>query len=205
MLIKQKRAASAERQWFREDLHDIAGEDADESHVSLDAALRQSVERAPLPLYLRIEDRNSMAHSVEARLPFMDYRLVSLVFRLAPEWKLRGPWNKYVLREAMRGGIPELVRTRADKMGFPVPAARWFRTSLYEPVQDLLASQSTRDRGLYNVDVIRRDLEKHREGTIDVSNGLFNIAQLESWLTLAGEEVAKAASPLGEFNAAVAG
>jgi asparagine synthase (glutamine-hydrolysing) len=90
-------------------------------------------------------------------------------------------------------------------MGFPVPAARWFRTSLYEPVQDLLASQSTRDRGLYNVDVIRRDLEKHREGTIDVSNGLFNVAQLESWLTLAGHEVAKAASPLGEFNAAVAG
>ena len=69
-------------------------------------------------------------------------------------------------------------------MGFPVPAARWFRTSLYEPLQDLLASESTRARGLYNIDVIRRDLEKHRAGTIDVANGLFNVTQLESWLTL---------------------
>jgi len=84
----------------------------------------------------------------------------------------------------MRGCIPEAVRTRPDKMGFPVPAARWFRTSLYEPLQDLLASKSTRDRGLYNVDVIRRDLEKHRDGTIDVANGLFNVTQLESWLAL---------------------
>jgi asparagine synthase (glutamine-hydrolysing) len=161
----------------------------EESAGNLDAALRQSVERAPLPLYLRVEDRNSMAHSVEARLPFMDYRLVSLAFHLSPEWKLRGPWNKYVLREAMRGCIPEPVRTRADKMGFPVPAARWFRTTLYEPMQDLLASERTRSRGLFNVDAIRRDLEKHREGSIDVTDGLFNVAQLETWLALAGTEV----------------
>jgi asparagine synthase (glutamine-hydrolysing) len=190
-LIKRWRKPSPEAgDWFKPEIQQLAGDAGDESHASLDAALRQSVERAPLPLYLRIEDRNSMAHSVEARLPFMDYRLVSLVFNLGPEWKLRGPWNKYVVREAMRGCIPEAVRTRPDKMGFPVPAARWFRTSLYEPLQDLLASESTRARGLYNVDVIRRDLEKHRDGTIDVANGLFNVTQLESWLTLPANDAA---------------
>jgi asparagine synthetase B (glutamine-hydrolysing) len=64
------------------------------------------VASAPLPLYLRIEDRNSMAHSVEARLPFLDYRLVSFVSGLSDDWKIRGPWNKYVLREGMRGADP---------------------------------------------------------------------------------------------------
>jgi asparagine synthase (glutamine-hydrolysing) len=185
----RRRASVRANPWFTPEVNDVLRDAADESQGSLDVALRRSVERAPLPLYLRVEDRNSMAHSVEARLPFLDYRLVSLAFHLGPQWKLRGPWNKYVLREAMRGCIPEPVRTRADKMGFPVPAARWFRTALYEPMQDLLASEGTRTRGLYNVDVIRGDLEKHREGRINVTDGLFNVAQLESWLTLAANDV----------------
>jgi asparagine synthase (glutamine-hydrolysing) len=188
--------------WFTLEVDEAFRATADESHGGLDAALRQSVEGAPLPLYLRLEDRNSMAHSVEARLPFMDYRLVSLAFHLDPEWKLRGPWNKYVLREAMQGCIPESVRTRIDKMGFPVPAGNWFRTTLYEPLQDLLASESTRARGLYNVDVIRRDFERHREGQIDIANGLFNIAQLETWLAFAGKDVAGCRSELPADDAA---
>ena len=60
-----------------------------------------------------------MAHSVEARLPFLDYRLVSFLFSLSDDWKVQGPWNKFVLREAMRERIPESVRSRFDKMGFP--------------------------------------------------------------------------------------
>jgi asparagine synthase (glutamine-hydrolysing) len=196
-LTKRRRSSSTQANgWFTPEVHQAYRDTGDESHGSLEAALRQSVERAPLPLYLRIEDRNSMAHSVEARLPFMDYRLVSLAFRLAPEWKLRGPWNKYVLREAMRSSIPESVRTRLDKMGFPVPVARWFRTTLYEPLQDLLASERARGRGLYNVDVIRRDLERHREGEIDIANGLFNVAQLETWLTLVGKDAVEDGSAL---------
>jgi len=170
--------------WFTPEVDIAVGDTMDDSDGRLDAELRWSLERAPLPLYLRIEDRNSMAHSVEARLPFMDYRLVSFAFQLAPEWKLRGPWNKYVLREAMRGCIPESVRTRPDKMGFPVPVGRWFRTVLYEPIQDLLASEATRSRGLYNVAAIRRDFEKHRDGEVDVTNDLFSVAQLETWLSL---------------------
>ena len=62
-----------------------------------------SVSRWALPLYLRVEDRNSMAHSVEARLPFLDYRLIELAFSLPPEWGVRGKWNKYIVRAALRG------------------------------------------------------------------------------------------------------
>jgi asparagine synthase (glutamine-hydrolysing) len=154
---------------------------------TLDSSLRLSVERMPLPLYLRVEDRNSMAHSVEARVPFLDYRIVSMLFQVLPHWKIHGPWNKYLLREAMRGAIPESVRTRPDKMGFAVPGARWFRTTLYEPMQDLLSSESTRNRGLYNVAAIRRDLDRHRDGLADVTDALFAVAQLESWFALQGD------------------
>jgi asparagine synthase (glutamine-hydrolysing) len=149
------------------------------SSFKLRDALRWGVERAPLPLYLRVEDRNSMAHSVEARLPFMDYRLVEYLFSLPSGWKVRGELNKYVLREAMRDQIPSVVRHRVDKMGFPTSARRWFAGPLYEPMRDLLASRSTRERGLYDVPRIERDLERHAAGDVDVSSALFNVAQME--------------------------
>jgi asparagine synthase (glutamine-hydrolysing) len=148
---------------------------------TLDQALRWSVEAAPLPFYLRVEDRNSMAHSVEARVPFMDHRLVSFSFTLPDAWKLHGPWNKWILREALRGRVPEVVRTRLDKMGFPIPLREWVAGPLYEPIQDLLASRAARERGLYDIDAIRRDHERHRRGETDVAKALLNVAQLEVW------------------------
>jgi len=122
-----------------------------------------------------------MAHSVESRLPFLDYRLVSLVFKSATQWKMRGPWNKYLLREAMRQRIPESVRTRVDKWGFPVPQGKWISGAWYNPLQELLESQDMRERGIYNLAEIRRDLELHRQGKKNVSGKLFSVVQLELW------------------------
>ena len=122
-----------------------------------------------------------MAHSVEARLPYLDHRLVSLLFNLPAEWKLRGPWNKLVLREAMRHRIPESVRTRPDKMGFPTPTAKWFANELYGPLRELLTSQEARSRGIYNMGAILRDLERHRRGEINASLRLLSVAQFELW------------------------
>jgi len=148
---------------------------------TLDAILRQSVERWPLPLYLRLEDRNSMAHSVESRLPFLDYRLVSLVFRSAAKWKMHGPWNKYLLREAMRQRIPESVRTRVEKWGFPVPQGKWISGAWYNVIQELLGSQDMRERGIYNLAEIRRDLDLHRQGNQNLSDRFFSLVQFELW------------------------
>ena len=132
--------------WFTRQLTGwLPGRPADEFPSGLDSALSLSIKRDPLPIYLRIEDRNSMAHSVEARVPFLDHRLVSFVLGLPVDWKLRGPWNKFVLREAMRGRIPESVRSRVDKMGFPTPAGKWFADMLYEPILDF-AAQPARTR-----------------------------------------------------------
>ncbi len=67
-----------------------------------------------------------MAHSLEARVPFLDHRLVEFAFRLPDEWKIRGRTTKYVLREALAGVIPEQIRSRADKVGFRAdPAVTW--------------------------------------------------------------------------------
>jgi asparagine synthase (glutamine-hydrolysing) len=179
----RRRRGRLETSWFTPDVADTQKDDAP-ADMTLEKALRRSVGSAPLAYYLRLDDRNSMANSVEVRAPFLDYRLVSLVFGLSSRWKIRGPWNKYVLREAMRGYIPELVRSRADKMGFPVPERQWVRGALYEPLQDLLATQALRSRGFYNVAAIRQDLERHKAGEIDVARRVLAVAQLESWFRL---------------------
>lgn len=80
-----------------------------------------------LPMLLHWEDRNAMAHSVESRTPFLDYRLVEFVCGLPSDFKLRRGWTKRVLREAMRGILPEEIRMRVDKIGFATPEALWIR------------------------------------------------------------------------------
>ncbi len=182
-----RRWAKARRQrrlrqnpWFSMDLtRHFINEELPPSSGTLSNSLKQSVVSAPLPLYLRIEDRNSMAHSVEARLPFLDYRLVSFVTGLSDEWKVRGPWNKYVLREAMRGRIPECVRSRVDKMGFPTASRKWFAHDLYEPLRDILGSRAARERGIYNSSALLKDLDRHRRGEADFANKLFHVAEFE--------------------------
>lgn len=175
--------------WFTEDLTACfpSGERASGLN-RLNGMLKRAVTEFPLPLYLRIEDRNSMAHSVETRLPFLDYRAVSLLFGLPAEWKVRGPWNKFILREAMRGRIPESVRARPDKMGFPTAGRKWFAHDLYEPMADLLASRSVRERGIYNVSRVVRDLDRHRQGEIDVHHDLFHLAEFEMIADLIGSQ-----------------
>jgi len=78
-----------------------------------------------LPSLLRYGDRSSMAHSVESRVPFLDYRLVEFSFAIPDDQKIKGGLTKYVYRKAMRGVIPEMVRCRIGKMGFPTPEVEW--------------------------------------------------------------------------------
>lgn len=83
-----------------------------------------------LPMLLHYEDRDAMAHGVEARLPFLDHRLVEFCLGLPEEFKLADGWTKRVLREGMRGRLPETVRTRRDKLGFATAEEVWLRGPL---------------------------------------------------------------------------
>jgi asparagine synthase (glutamine-hydrolysing) len=149
---------------------------------SLEAVLRYSVDRNPLPLYLRVEDRNSMAHGVEARLPFMDYRLVALAFEVGDEMKMRGQWNKWILRSAMKGVIPEVVRLRVDKMGFPTSASKWFGRELYSSAKEIVGSRAFRQRGIYNVKTVENVLERHKNGEAAMTERLFGVLQFELFM-----------------------
>lgn len=80
-----------------------------------------------LPMLLRFEDRDSMAHGVEARLPFLDHRLVEFSLGLPEAFKLANGWTKRVLREAMQGRLPAAVRQRRDKLGFVTAEEQWMR------------------------------------------------------------------------------
>jgi asparagine synthase (glutamine-hydrolysing) len=143
--------------------------------------MRLSVERSALPLYLRVEDRNSMAHAVEVRLPFLDHRLVSLSFRLGTHWKLRGEFTKVILRMAMQGRIPEPVRNRVGKFGFPTSVNDWFRTTFYERCRDLLASREVRESHIWNVAELDRALTLHKRGTKNFGGRLFDVVQFAMW------------------------
>jgi hypothetical protein len=74
-----------------------------------------------------------------------------------------------------------LIRTRVDKWGFPVPQGKWISGAWYKLLQEFLDSREMRERGIYNLPEIRRDLELHRQGTVDVSGRLFSLVQIELW------------------------
>jgi asparagine synthase (glutamine-hydrolysing) len=80
-----------------------------------------------LPMLLHYEDRDSMAHSIESRVPFLDYRLVEFILGLPDDFKINAGRTKYVLREAMAGTIPDKIKDRRDKMAFVTPEAEWIR------------------------------------------------------------------------------
>ena len=99
---------------------------------------RAQLTRLTVPMLLRFEDRDSMAHGVEARLPFLDYRLVEFCLGLPECYKMADGWTKRVLRESMRDRLPERVRTRRDKLGFATAEEVWMRGAHRLPFQHLL-------------------------------------------------------------------
>lgn len=98
-----------------------------------------------LPMLLHWEDRDSMAHSIESRVPFLDYRLVEFVLGLPDQHKLSDGITKRVMREAMRDILPEVVRTRMDKLGFVTPEEVWLKetgTAQFEQFMQQTIDQS---------------------------------------------------------------
>jgi asparagine synthase (glutamine-hydrolysing) len=104
---------------------------------------------------LRTFDRCSMAHGVEIRMPFMDWRLVTYAFALPEETIAGGGYTKRVLREAMRGVLPEKVRTRRAKLGFSSPMPNWFNGALGDYVWNEIQSPRFLESDLWNGRAIR--------------------------------------------------
>ena len=97
-----------------------------------------------LPALLHVEDRVSMAHGLESRVPFLDHPLVEFAARIPPTVKFKGGRMKHVLRNALGKVLPASIEKRTDKMGFPVPLAEWFREGLREFLHDTFSSEKAR-------------------------------------------------------------
>ncbi len=137
--------------------------------------------RLSLPTLLRYEDRNSMAHSIEARLPFLDYRLVEFMFSLEPRHLIHEGRAKVILRQALADLLPQRVRERTDKIGFATPEARWLRGKLGDFAEDLFRSPEFRERGFVDVDAAMTTLRRHRMRKIDAGPALWRAISLELW------------------------
>jgi asparagine synthase (glutamine-hydrolysing) len=111
---------------------------------SLQQHLRDLTERVSLPHLLRYEDRNAMAFGIEARVPFVDYRLIELAFGPGRNLRFQGGWTKWLLREAAAGVVPESIRWRRDKVGFATPESQWL-TALLERRPGLLGVEAARE------------------------------------------------------------
>lgn len=125
-------------------------------------------------------DIATMAHSLEARSPLLDPEVMELAASLPPELKVRGSETKIVLRDALRGWIPEDILDR-PKQGFGVPLETWFRTDLRAYVSDVLLDPQTLERGYFREQYVRQMLESHLAGAEDSSPRLWALLMLELW------------------------
>jgi asparagine synthase (glutamine-hydrolysing) len=134
-----------------------------------------------LTMLLHWEDRNSMAHSIEARVPFLDHRLVEFTLGLGDHHKIVGGDTKRVMRTGLRGLLPEQVRNRRDKLGFATPEEIWFRGPLREAVNAGIEETLHRYPGLFNPRGVRAHAADMLEGRRPVDFSLWRIINLGIW------------------------
>ena len=107
------------------------------AHHNLNGALYYNTFVNGLEELLRLADRNSMAHSIEVRLPFLQHELVEFLFTLPPHFKIKQGWTKWLLRKSAAGKLPEEIVWRRDKIGYEPPQKRWMQNKgVQERIQD---------------------------------------------------------------------
>jgi asparagine synthase (glutamine-hydrolysing) len=144
------------------------------------SALQYCDLRGYLPLDILVKvDRMTMAHSIEARPVLLDHRLVEFSARVPPEMKIRGKTTKYLFKRAVQGLLPdEIVHRR--KQGFGVPLASWFRGPWTSFVRDMLLSDASLSRGIFNARYIEHLLRLNARGR-SLDRQLWTLVSFEQW------------------------
>ena len=150
--------AYADRKWLHLSAHDAFDADPIRLLGARTSSIRDmsvaQLTATNLPMLLHWEDRNSMAFSVEARVPFLDYRVVELCLNMADEDKLGGGISKAVLRRSMRGTVPDLILDRRDKLGFVTAERLWVTRDAGQRFRDELMSSSHALEGIVSQQVV---------------------------------------------------
>lgn len=162
------------------DRHGTAAHQHSEPGTALARRLWQDITSESLPALLRYEDRNSMSFGIEARVPFLDVRLVEFTLQLPDRLKIANGMTKAILRRAMSGRVPQEVLERRDKVGFATPQLFWLRQSRAEIERRVLDGQIVR-RGWVGKREIRRLLDQTTVGG-RTHEQLWRTVVLEAWL-----------------------
>ena len=192
-----RRYVDASAMFRTDDLRQLLHHDAYRmvtTHDAADAATRSmtgygddwlsAVQRWDLGAYLPQDiltkvDRMTMAHSIEARPPLIDHRIVEFAARIPARFRLRDGSTKHLFKQAMRGVLPGHIIDR-PKHGFAVPLAHWLRTDLATFARDILLSTTAQQRGLFNLRQVERLLQLNARGrNLDLQ--LWTILSLELW------------------------
>ncbi|HXS93365.1 MAG TPA: asparagine synthase (glutamine-hydrolyzing) [Candidatus Limnocylindrales bacterium] len=126
-------------------------------------------------------DRMSMAHSLEVRPPFLDHRIVEFAATLPEDMKIRGMKQKFLLKELMRGKLPERV-LRRKKAGFDIPTHDWFRGPLRRILLDTLTTDAIEATGIFDAAAIHRLIQDHFERRINAGYHLWGLLTLFLWM-----------------------
>ena len=163
----------------------------------LDRLLYTDVKTYLVELLMK-QDQMSMSASIESRVPFLDHVLVEFAARLPERLKLSGFTTKRILRQAVRGLLPDAILTR-KKMGFPVPFGAWTRGRWNAAARDVLLDRRSRERGLINPTAVALLLDDHRGGQRDGTDAIWALLNLELWYRTfidgAGVQTLSAAEP----------
>jgi len=125
-------------------------------------------------------DRMSMANSLEARTPFLDYRVVEFAAGLPSDLKLKGLETKYLLKRCMAAKLPRAILKR-KKEGFSIPMKNWLKHELRPLMQDLLSPERIKNGGFFNPSYVQRLITNHLSGVANHSHQLWSLMVFEIW------------------------
>lgn len=137
-----------------------------------------------IPSLLHYEDRNSMAFSIESRVPFLDYRVVEFGLNLLPNELVYKNVSRPFYRKALSKYLPKEVTERKDKLGFPTPFLKWSRTILKDFITEKLSNDSSCHVDYINITVLKKNLKRHFEEEIDYSWEIWRLLSFIEFLNL---------------------
>lgn len=186
-LMKKRKTQMRQKEWlkYRKSFRKINLQNEMNANTTIvnevDKALNIWQKYAILPRILHDVDRNSMARSLEVRLPFLDYRLVEFSYTLSDQDKIRGNCTKYIMRKTCRKYLSDKVCNRKSKMGLPAPFDKWLRDKRFQAeIEQYL--DAFKEREIVDRNSLERYYRAHLSGKENWEHQLFRVMSLEMWL-----------------------